>query len=57
MKRNVSISQVLARPLPLSGDPACGALGLGKQYDLVVNSLEWAAFGSPVVMFSICLIR
>ena len=47
MKRNVSISQVLARPLPLSGDPACGALGLGKQYDLVANSLEWAAFGIP----------
>jgi hypothetical protein len=52
MKRNVSISQVLALPLPLPGDLACGALGLGKQHDLVVNSLEWAALGVPVVIFA-----
>jgi len=56
MKRNVSISEVLARPLPLPGDLASGALGLGKQHDLVrmlVNSLEWAAPGIPVVIFAI----
>jgi hypothetical protein len=53
MKRNVSISRVLARPLSLSGDPTCGALGLGKQHVLVVNSLEWAAPGIPVVIFAI----
>ena len=55
MKRNVSISEVLARPLPLPGDLASGALGLGKQHDLVrmlVNSLEWAAPGVPVVIFA-----
>ncbi len=53
MKRNVSISQVLAGPLSLSGDPTCGALGLGKQHVLVVNSLEWAAPDIPVVIFAI----
>jgi hypothetical protein len=52
MKRNVSISRVLARPLSLAGDPTCDALGLGKQHVLVVNSLEWAAPGIPVVIFA-----
>lgn len=45
MKRKVSISQSLARSLPLPSDLACGTLGPSKQHDLVrrvVNSLEWA---------------
>jgi hypothetical protein len=55
MKRNVSISQVLARPLPPPGDLAYGTLGLGMQHYLVrmlVNSLEWAARSVSLVIFA-----
>jgi hypothetical protein len=50
MKRKVSISQVLALPLPPPGDLGCGTLGLGMQHDLVrmlVNSFEGLHSASP----------
>lgn len=55
MKRNVSISQVVAWPLLLPSDLACSALGLSKHHDLVrmlVNSLVWTMFGVLVVIFA-----
>ena len=44
MKRNVSVGQVLVWPLLLPGDLVCGALGLGKQHDLV-RMLELTCVG------------
>ena len=55
MKSTISMSDVVARPLLLPGNLACGALGLSSHQDLfrmLINSL-WTVLGVIVVVLAI----